>query len=51
LAWHPVGAKGIDEAATSGSPPAMVHADMPWTPANVWLAIQGSPVRTDLSLS
>ncbi len=50
---HPVGAKGIGESATVGSPPAVVnsvidalapfgvvHADMPLTPANVWLAIQ-----------
>jgi carbon-monoxide dehydrogenase large subunit len=49
-----VGAKGIGESATVGSPPAVVnsvvdalapfgvvHADMPLTPANVWLAIQG----------
>jgi len=49
---HPVGAKGIGESATVGSPPAIVnsvvdalapfgvvHADMPLTPANVWLAI------------
>jgi carbon-monoxide dehydrogenase large subunit len=61
---HPVGAKGIGESATVGSPPAVVnsvvdalapfgvtHADMPLTPANVWLAIQGRPVRTDLSAS
>jgi aerobic carbon-monoxide dehydrogenase large subunit len=50
---HPVGAKGIGESATVGSPPAVVnsvmdalapfgvvHADMPLSPANVWLAIQ-----------
>jgi aerobic carbon-monoxide dehydrogenase large subunit len=50
---HPIGAKGIGESATVGSPPAVVnsvidalapfgvvHADMPLTPANVWLAIQ-----------
>ncbi len=50
---HPVGAKGIGESATVGSPPAVVnsvidalapfgvtHADMPLTPGNVWLAIQ-----------
>ncbi len=54
---HPVGAKGIGESATVGSPPAVVnsvmdalapfgvvHADMPLTPANVWLAIQGNQV-------
>ena len=47
-----------------GSPPAVVnsvmdalapfgvpHADMPLTPANVWRAIQGRPVRPDLALS
>src|SRR5246500_3478246 len=61
---HPVGAKGIGESATVGSPPAVVnsvvdalapfgvtHADMPLTPANVWLAIPGRPVRSDLSVS
>jgi aerobic carbon-monoxide dehydrogenase large subunit len=61
---HPIGAKGIGESATVGSAPAVVnsvvdalapfgvvHADMPLTPANVWLAIQGRPVRTDLSVS
>jgi carbon-monoxide dehydrogenase large subunit len=61
---HPIGAKGIGESATVGSPPAVVnsvvdalapfgvtHADMPLTPANVWLAIQGRPIRTDLSAS
>jgi carbon-monoxide dehydrogenase large subunit len=60
---HPVGAKGIGESATVGSPPAVVnsvidalapfgvrHADMPLTPANVWLAIQAAgaaPSRPD----
>ena len=29
----------------------VTHADMPVTEANVWLAIQGRPVRTDLSVS
>jgi aerobic carbon-monoxide dehydrogenase large subunit len=60
---HPVGAKGIGESATVGSPPAVVnsvidalapfdvkHADMPLTPANVWRAIQGRPVRPDLAV-
>jgi carbon-monoxide dehydrogenase large subunit len=59
---HPVGAKGIGESATVGSPAAVVnsvldalapfgvrHADMPLTPANVWRAIQGRPVRSDLA--
>ncbi len=58
---HPIGAKGVGESATVGSPAAVVnsvldalapfgvrHADMPLTPANVWSAIQGRPVRTDL---
>jgi len=60
---HPIGAKGVGESATVGSPPAIVnsvldalrpfgvrHADMPLTPANVWCAIQGHPVRTDLAI-
>ncbi len=59
---HPVGAKGIGESATVGSPAAVVnsvvdalapfgvrHADMPLTPANVWRTIQGRPVRPDLA--
>ncbi len=59
---HPVGAKGIGESATVGSPPAVVnsvidalapfgvsHADMPLTPAHVWLAIQRSAVPADRS--
>jgi aerobic carbon-monoxide dehydrogenase large subunit len=58
---HPIGAKGVGESATVGSPPAIVnsvldalrpfgvrHADMPLTPANVWSAIQGRPYRSDL---
>jgi hypothetical protein len=49
---HPVGAKGVGESATVGSPAAVVnsvldalapfgvvHADMPLTPAAVWTAI------------
>jgi len=59
---HPIGAKGVGESATVGSPAAVVnavmdalkpygvrHADMPLTPANVWSAIRGTPVRTDLA--
>ncbi len=51
---HPIGAKGIGEAATVGSPPAIVnavidalqpagvhHLDMPLTPSRVWEAMQG----------
>jgi carbon-monoxide dehydrogenase large subunit len=61
---HPIGAKGIGESATVGSPAAVVnavidalrpygvrHADMPLTPANVWRAIQGRPLRTDLAIT
>ncbi len=60
---HPIGAKGIGESATVGSPAAVVnsvmdalapfgvvHADMPLTPASVWRAIQGRPIRPDLAL-
>jgi aerobic carbon-monoxide dehydrogenase large subunit len=55
---HPVGAKGIGESATVGSPAAVVnsvidalapfgvtHADMPLTPAAVWAAIQSAARR------
>jgi carbon-monoxide dehydrogenase large subunit len=51
---HPLGAKGIGESATVGSPPAIVnavvdalrpygvrHVDMPLTPSRVWAAISG----------
>jgi carbon-monoxide dehydrogenase large subunit len=61
---HPIGAKGVGESATVGSPAAVVnavmdalkpfgvrHADMPLTPSNVWRAIQGNPVRTDIAIS
>ena len=61
---HPLGCKGVGESATVGSPPAVVnavmdalspfgvrHADMPLTPAQVWLTIQGRPARTDLALT
>ncbi|MEO7006346.1 MAG: aerobic carbon-monoxide dehydrogenase large subunit [Terrimesophilobacter sp.] len=54
---HPIGAKGIGESATVGSPPAIVnaivdalapfgitHMDMPCTPARVWEAMQGRPM-------
>ena len=52
---HPIGAKGIGESATVGSPPAVVnavvdalkpfgvrHADMPLTPSRVWEAMNGN---------
>ncbi len=53
---HPIGAKGVGESATVGSPPAVVnavvdalkpfgvrHADMPLTPSRVWDAMRGDP--------
>lgn len=52
---HPIGAKGIGESATVGSPPAVVnavidalkpygirHADMPLTPSRVWETMRGN---------
>ncbi len=61
---HPLGLKGVGESATVGSPPAVVnavidalepfgvrHADMPLTPAQVWLAMRGRPQRTDIVAS
>ncbi|MEV4515346.1 aerobic carbon-monoxide dehydrogenase large subunit [Dactylosporangium sp. NPDC049525] len=60
---HPIGAKGVGESATVGSPAAVVnavldalkpfgvrHADMPLTPSNVWRAAQGRPIRTDMAI-
>ena len=54
---HPLGAKGVGESATVGSPPAIVnaicdalkpfgvrHVDMPCTPSRVWEAMQGRAV-------
>jgi aerobic carbon-monoxide dehydrogenase large subunit len=56
-------AKGVGESAPVGSPAAVVtavldaprpfggrHADLPRTPAQVWRAIQGQPLRTDLAI-
>ena len=47
---HPIGAKGVGESATVGSPPAIVnaicdalgvrHVDMPCTPSRVWEAMR-----------
>src|ERR1700682_2738028 len=52
---HPIGAKGVGESDTVGSPPAIVnavvdalkpfgvkHVDMPMTPSRVWEAIQAA---------
>jgi carbon-monoxide dehydrogenase large subunit len=51
---HPLGAKGVGESATVGSPPCVInavidalepygvrHMDMPATPGRVWEAMQG----------
>jgi len=59
---HPIGAKGIGESATVGSPPAVVnavldalksyglrHVDMPLTPSRLWEAMNGNPRPPDLS--
>ncbi|MFF2514535.1 aerobic carbon-monoxide dehydrogenase large subunit [Streptomyces sp. NPDC058086] len=61
---HPIGAKGVGESATVGSPAAVVnavvdalkplgvrHVNMPLTPAAVWRAAQGRPLRTDLAIT
>ncbi len=61
---HPIGAKGVGESATVGSPAAVVnavidalrpfgvrHADMPLTPPVVWRAMQGRPLRNDLAIT
>jgi carbon-monoxide dehydrogenase large subunit len=61
---HPLGAKGVGESATVGSPAAIVnavldalrpynvrHADMPLTPAAVWRAMQGNQFRSDLAIT
>ena len=60
---HPLGMKGIGESATVGSPAAVVnaiidalkpygirHADMPFTPAQVWRTVQGRPLRMDMAI-
>jgi carbon-monoxide dehydrogenase large subunit len=52
---HPIGAKGVGESATVGSPPCIVnavvdalkpfgvkHVEMPMTPSRVWEAIQAA---------
>ncbi|MGH3088687.1 MAG: xanthine dehydrogenase family protein molybdopterin-binding subunit [Rubrobacteraceae bacterium] len=57
---NPLGVKGIGEAGTIGSPPAVInsvldalsplgvtHIDMPASPMAVWTAIQGSDMRED----
>jgi carbon-monoxide dehydrogenase large subunit len=52
---HPIGAKGVGESATVGSPPTIMnaivdalsprgvtHVDMPATPSRVWEALQAA---------
>lgn len=61
---HPLGAKGVGESATVGSPACVVnavvdalepygvrHIDMPLTPAAVWCATQGRPLLSDLAIT
>ncbi len=55
---HPIGAKGVGESATVGSPPTIInaicdalaplgvrHLDMPCTPSRVWEAMQAASRR------
>ncbi len=55
---HPIGAKGVGESATVGSPPTIInaicdalaplgvrHLDMPCTPSRVWDAMQAASRR------
>jgi hypothetical protein len=58
---HPVGAKGIGESATVGSPATVVNSIVDArpvrgrarghaaNPATIWRAIQGRPIRPDLT--
>jgi carbon-monoxide dehydrogenase large subunit len=52
--WNPLGAKGVGEGGSIGTPAAVAnavadalaplgirHADLPFTPARVWTALQG----------
>jgi carbon-monoxide dehydrogenase large subunit len=61
---HPIGAKGVGESATVGSPAAVVnavvdalspygvrHADMPLVPAQVWRVLHGRPLRSDMAIT
>jgi carbon-monoxide dehydrogenase large subunit len=42
----------VDNAVVDALEPFGVrHADMPLTPAQVWLAMQGRPARTDLAIT
>jgi carbon-monoxide dehydrogenase large subunit len=57
---HPIGAKGVGESPTVGSPPAIVnavvdamehagvsHVDMPMTPDRVWKKLDEAGLSTD----
>ncbi|CAN5861493.1 aerobic carbon-monoxide dehydrogenase large subunit [soil metagenome] len=57
---HPIGAKGVGESATVGSPPTIMnaivdalsprgvtHVDMPATPSRVWEALQAAEATSD----
>jgi carbon-monoxide dehydrogenase large subunit len=57
---HPIGAKGVGESPTVGSPPAIVnavvdamshagvtHVDMPMTPDRVWDALDDAGLAVD----
>jgi carbon-monoxide dehydrogenase large subunit len=57
---HPIGAKGVGESPTVGSPPAIVnavvdamshagvtHVDMPMTPDRVWAALDEADLAVD----
>ena len=43
-------AGGGQRGASTRSPFGVRHADMPLTPAQVWRAMQGRPLRTDLAI-
>ena len=45
------GAEEVNAVIDAISPLGVRHADMPLTPANVWMAMQGHPMRTDLAVT
>ena len=50
---RPIGeiAAKLEIPADALEPYGVTHADMPLTPAQVWLAMQGRPARTDLAFT
>ena len=48
---HGVSPAVVNAVIDALRPFGVKHADMPLTPAQVWLAIQGRPARTDLAFS